>query len=264
MSSPPRLAPEPVLEALELGLFMISAASFAVLLEHPESPVHAVIPSALARRALMGVAMGTTAFLLVRSPMGRRSGAHMNPATTLAFASLGRVGPGLAARYVVAQLLGAVAGLALAWLALGRRLPEVDFVATRPGPSGARVAFVAEAALAFVLMAVVLRVLASRRPELAPAAVAALVALYITVEAPLSGMSLNPARSFASALLSRDLGSLWVYLAAPPLGMLAAAWTLAPAGGCARLLHDPRWRCVFCGEPPAAAPSPLAARSDAT
>src|SRR5207237_5064215 len=76
---------------LGLGAFLFSACFFAVLLEHPASPVRAAIPSALERRALMGLAMGLTAILLIYSPPGKRSGAHLNPSVTLAFLRLGRL-----------------------------------------------------------------------------------------------------------------------------------------------------------------------------
>ena len=77
--------------------------------------------------------------------------------------------------------------------------------------------------MALVMMTTVLSV--NRFPRLAPYTglfAAALVALYITFEAPLSGMSLNPARTLASALSARMWTSRWVYFTAPPLGMLAA------------------------------------------
>jgi aquaporin Z len=67
------------------SLFMVSACTFGILLEHPESPARRAIDSSLLRRALMGIAMGATAVTLIYSRWGRRSGAHFNPATTLAF-----------------------------------------------------------------------------------------------------------------------------------------------------------------------------------
>src|SRR6185436_13047471 len=83
--------PEYLIEAWALGMFMISAACVTALLEHPASPVHQVIPNAFARRALIGLAMGLTAIALIYSPWGQRSGAHMNPATTLTFLRLGKI-----------------------------------------------------------------------------------------------------------------------------------------------------------------------------
>jgi aquaporin Z len=78
----------------------------------------------------------------------------------------------------------------------------------------------------------------------------ALVATYITLEAPLSGMSMNPARTFGSALAAQLWTSLWIYFTAPPLGMLAAAeayrWQQgAHAVRCAKLHHHNDKRCIF-------------------
>ena len=109
--------------------------------------------------------------------------------------------------YALAQVAGGVLGVTLmAWIA-GPAMahPSVDFVATRPGPAGAGVAFAAELAIAFVLFSAVLRVMASpRRAAHTPWVAGALLAAYITFESPLSGTSMNPARTFGSALLARD------------------------------------------------------------
>src|SRR6266487_3496281 len=74
--------PEYFCEAAELGLFMISASLFTMLLWHPSSPVFNLIPNTFVRRMLTGMAMGGTAIALVSSPLGKRSGAHSNPAVT--------------------------------------------------------------------------------------------------------------------------------------------------------------------------------------
>jgi aquaporin Z len=214
-----RHAPEYLMEALGLGLFMLSAALFGTLLRM-------AIAKPFLRRALMGVAMGLTAIALIYSPWGQRSGAHLNPAVTLTFWLLGRVASQDVLGYVTAQFAGGVAGLFAARLLLGRLLaaPGVDFVATRPGAYGSGVAFLAEAAISFGLMLAILSSMGSTRWAGWTGYVAgALIALYIVVEAPLSGMSMNPARTFASALSAGGWGSYWVYAVAPTLGMLLAA-----------------------------------------
>ncbi len=247
--------PEYLIEAALLGLFMISAALFTALLEYPGSPVHSWIPNPTARRALIGLAMGLTAIALIYSPWGQRSGAHMNPAVTLTFLRLGKMPAWDALFYVAAQFVGGVGGVWLAQLVLGPVLahPAVNYVATVPGSAGVGIAFAAEAAIACGLMLTVL--FATNHPRLAPftgCLAGALVALYITFEAPLSGMSMNPARTVASALPGGIWTAWWIYFTAPPLGMLGAAEIfrvfkgLARAG-CAKLHHSPRRRCIFCG-----------------
>lgn len=244
--------PEYLMEAAGLGLFMISACAFVVLLEWPGSPVHRALPEPFLRRILMGLAMGGTAIALIYSPWGRRSGAHYNPATTLTFLRLGKVRPADAGAYVLAQCAGGAAGVGVAALLLGPRVsdPAVRYAATLPGPAGAVAAWPAEVVIAFVMMTMVLHV--SNHPRWMRRTglyAGALVALYITFEAPISGMSLNPARSLASALYAGTLTPLWIYLTAPPLGMLMAAELYRRGPGrrvyCAKLDHAPGVACPF-------------------
>lgn len=250
--------PEYACEAVGLGSFMVSACVFALLLEHPASPVHGALPSSFARRSLMGLAMGGTLVANVHAPWGRRSGAHLNPAASLAFWRLGRMTFTDVAGYAAAQFVGALAGVAAVFAIARGALadPHVDFVVTRPGPAGPGVAFAAEFTLAFILLSVVLRLMGSaRHAARTPWVAGGLVALYIAFEAPLSGMSLNPARTFGSAVMAHDGRAYWVYLFAPLLAMLAAAeaWRIECAvrgsadAGCAKLLHRDEDDCVFCG-----------------
>ena len=254
--------PEYLCEAAALGVFMIAASICAVVIEHPESAVRQAIGDPTLRRLLMGLAMGGTAIAIIYSPMGARSGAHMNPSTTLAFARLGKIAPRDAAAYVVAQCAGAGAGVVIASVALSPWLAHasVNYVATVPGPAGPSAAFAAELIIAFVLMHVVLALANSRHAKLTGLAAGSLVALYILVEAPVSGMSLNPARSLAPALLAGTVDSLWIYLIAPVADMALAAEVHVRRGGrslvpCAKLNHAGSSPCIFrCRM------SPLAAR----
>src|SRR6516164_6553219 len=106
--------PEYLMETTELGLFMISACAFTVLLFHPNSPVTSLIPDGVLRRLLMGIAMGSTAIAIIFSPIGKRSGAHFNPSVTLTYFRLGKVAPWDTTFYIVAQFIGGVGGVAIA------------------------------------------------------------------------------------------------------------------------------------------------------
>lgn len=166
----------------------------------------------------MGVAMGLTAVALIYSPWGMRSGAHMNPAVTFTFLRLGKIAPWDAAWYALAHCAGALAGVLAMRAALGDVLahPSVNFVVTVPGPWGTGVAFAAECAISFMMMATVLY--ASNHPRLESftgLCAGVLVMLFITFESPLSGMSINPARSLGSALVAQTWTGFWVYIAAP-------------------------------------------------
>lgn len=244
---------EYAIEGALLGLFMIAACVLTTALEHPGSLLRASVPDAFARRVAMGTAMGLTAVALVKSPWGRTSGAHMNPAMTLAWFRLGRVRTVDAVGYVAAQFAGGAAGVGAVALAIGAPVghPSVRYASTVPGKDGIVVAFAAEFFISALLMFVVLVV--SNRPRLArftPWCCGLLVALYISFEAPLSGMSMNPARSMASALGARDWSAMWIYFAAPVLGMLTAAEAFVRVGGvhrvlCAKLDHDNAASCIF-------------------
>src|SRR6266540_9853 len=195
--------PEYLMEAAGLGIFMVSASVFTILLYHPASPALLVLPEEFPRCVLMGLAMGLTAIGIIYSPWGRQSGAHLNPAVTLTFLRLGKVKPWDALFYVAAQFAGGVSGVWLVAAVAGRVVadPAVNYAVTVPGAFGIGVAFVAELTIAFCLMSVVLAT--SNTPRLARftgLCAGALVATYITLEAPLSGMSMNPARTFASAV----------------------------------------------------------------
>src|SRR5881394_3483286 len=134
--------PEYFCEAAELGLFMVSASLFTMLLWHPSSPVLNLIPDPFVRRMLTGIAMGGTAIALVFSPLGKRSGAHFNPAVTLTFWRLGKVKNWDALFYVVAQFIGAIAGVLAVTLFVREALahPRVNYAATLPGMQGVIVA----------------------------------------------------------------------------------------------------------------------------
>lgn len=250
--------PEYLIEGALLGLFMVSAALFTALLEYPGSAVHQHISNTHIRRALIGVAMGLTAIALIYSPWGQRSGAHMNPAATLTFLRLRKITPWDAAFYIVAQFVGGVCGVFISKLLLGDVLSHqsVSYVATVPGPSGALVAFTAELIIACGMMLMVLH--ATNTPRLARFTglfAGLLVALYITFEAPLSGMSMNPARTFASALPSGIWTSGWIYFTGPLLGMFLAAGLFRATNSSARLAcpklhHGIKQRCIFCGYKP--------------
>lgn len=243
--------PEYFCEALELGLFMVSAGLFTILLEYPSSPVRDAISDPFLRRMLIGIAMGGTAVAIVFSPLGKRSGAHFNPAVTLTFWRLGKVKGWDALFYIVAQFLGGIAGVAVVAFFSHAMLahPAIKFVATLPGPHGVGIAFVSELGIAFLLMTVVLQV--SNTPHLARFTgifAGCLVAAYITFEAPLSGMSMNPARTFGSAYVGHLWTALWIYFAAPVIAMQLAATLYLRSKRvvfCAKYHHHNDARCIF-------------------
>lgn len=257
MDSLSRHWPEYLMEAAGLGVFMMSAFTFGVAIEHPASPIRQAVADPLGRRLLMGIAMGLTAIAIIYSPWGKQSGAHINPSVTLAFVRLGKVKAWDGFFYVGAQFLGGLTGalIASALLSMWVSHPTVNYVVTEPGVFGVRAAIFGEMTISFILMFVVLTV--SNIPRLhrwTGFCAGILVAIYITFEAPISGMSMNPARTLASALPARHWQALWLYFIAPVFGMFLAAETYTRIRGagrvaCAKLHHQNDKRCIFCSAP---------------
>src|SRR5881398_1900865 len=243
--------PEYLIEAWALGSFMVSAGVVATLLGAPDSPVHRAIAGATWRNVAGGVAMGLTAIALT-------------------FLRLGKIRPWDALFFAFAQILGGTAGVLLVAALFGHAFtdPPVSYAATLPGPQGPGVAFSAEVIISAFLILILLSLSSSARfARFTGFAAGCLVATYITFESPLSGMSMNPARSFASAAPGMQWQYFWIYVTAPVLGMLIGAEIFLVLTGarralCAKLLHPLNVRCIHCGyEPPVAAaaptPSPL-------
>lgn len=187
------------------------------------SPVARLLPSAGARRAVTGFLFGSTGALIALSPLGKESGAHINPVVSLGFWLMGRLRARQLAWYVAAQLAGAVAGALplLAWGAMGR---SVAYGASLPCDGcGAAAALLGETATTFALIFGLFWFL--RRPRLrrfAPALFPPLYGVMVWIEGPISGTSTNPARSFAPALVSGEWRGWWIYWLGPLAGALLA------------------------------------------
>jgi aquaporin Z len=241
------------MEGTEIAALMLSTCICGTLLYGSDSPLHYLDLSRTFRSILMGTAIATTTLLIIRSPFGRRTGAHLNPAVTLSFFWLGRVHRCDAAGYIVAHFGGAVLGVLAARHILGPRLsaPPVRYLVTLPGSYGNPIAFFCEFLLSAVLMGVVLYTSNHRRlTPFTPVFVALLTVSYFALSSSISGFSVNPARTFSSALFAWIWQGIWIYFLAPCLGMLAAAAiyirSMGPNGVyCAKVFHDQRSTCPF-------------------
>ena len=238
---------------------MFSVCLLVVVFDSPHSAVFGTIPNGIIRLVILASASGLIATLLIQSPWGKRSGAHLNPAVTIAFLRLRRVQPWDALFYILAHLLGACTGVLCILLIAGSTFsePPVLCAITVPGSAGAFLAFLAETGISMLLMALILFFIRSpRRAPFTGMAIGILIATFIAVESPVSGTSMNPARTLASALPSHIWNHIWVYLCGPVLGMLIAAEIerrCSPvierrsAFNCAKLLHSNNVRCIHCG-----------------
>lgn len=236
------------------ALMLFIGVSAVALMWAPGSPVPAIEPAVL-RRFVTGLLFAGGATAVVYSPLGQKSGGHINPAITLAFWQLGKFPAKHVIPYALAQVIGAIAGVGLAYVACGDLLRGVRYGATAPGPGwtwwGALPAEVAcTFALAFLIFVAVNKpALAARTGLLA----GGLVVLMVTLVAPISGTSVNPARSAAPALFVPLFRDQWLYVVGPIAGAWLAAVAYRQQWGrttvCAKLYHTPRYPCAFdtCG-----------------
>ena len=222
--------PEYLMEAAGLGLFMIVAAACASAIEHPASPLRQLLPDPLVRRALMGAGDGRDvdrAGLLADGRAIRRAPQPGDDAHVLSPGARARRRRGRLHRRAVHRRRDGHCRRVAGPLALDRRADRAlrRHAAGRRGDRCRRSA--PRSAITFVLMTVVLHV--SNHPRWSRytgLCAGALVCLYITVEAPVSGMSLNPARSLGPALLTREFDTLWIYGVGPLTGHVAGGRSL--------------------------------------
>lgn len=175
------------------------------------------------------VGVATTFGLIVMAMIytfGGTSGAHINPAVTIAFWASGRFSLSKVPPYIVAQLIGAF----LASLTLSFLFPTDEYLgATLPSDSAMQ-SFVLEIILTFFLMLVIIHVSTGSKEigVLAGIAIGAVVGLEAMFAGPITGASMNPARSIAPAIVSSHTEHLWVYISAPIIGALLAipAWKI--------------------------------------
>jgi MIP family channel proteins len=168
----------------------------------------------------IAVAFGLVIAVMIYA-LGHISGAHFNPAVSIGFA-IGRHFPwSRAATYGTAQIVGAVLGALALRVTLG---DGADLGVTQPAGSVLQ-ALAWEVLLTFFLMLVITAVATDTRAvgEAAALAIGGTVALGALVGGPISGASMNPARSLGPALVSADLTAIWVYLVGPIIGAIAAA-----------------------------------------
>jgi aquaporin Z len=244
---------EYLMECAQIGAFMVSICCAGTFLYSPSSPLVRWWHWKSHRALLMGLAVALTTLVITRSPFGRRTGAHFNPALTLTYFYLGRVHRWDALLYALSQFLGGVCGIFVAEKLLGMNLSgfPVLYLVTVPGRYGVWTACLAEVTVAFLLMLMILvssnhQTLMRYTPELSAVVTVASCACSTAA----SGYSTNPARSFASAVFAQLWYGIWIYFVAPCVGMLLAAALYRRTVGasriyCAKVFHDLSSPCPF-------------------
>ena len=212
-----------IAEMIGTGALLIGGLSVVIFKFGKGSPMAALLPDEGARRAITGFLFGSTGALIALSPVGKVSGAHINPAVTLAFWLMGKLHSKIAIGYVLAQLVGACVGVLplLAWGSMGR---SVDFGATVPGAGYfTEAVLLGEVVTTFALVAGLCVFIGFRslRP-FTPALMPPLFSFMVWAEAPISGTSCNPARTLGPAIISGRWEGWWIFWVGPAVGALAA------------------------------------------
>jgi aquaporin Z len=206
-------------ELIGTGVLVLVGLSLVILMFGAGSPLVQAVPGEGLRRLITGFLFGSTGALIALSPVGKESGAHINPAVTLAFWLMGKLESRIAVGYVMAQLAGAVIGALplLAWGSMGR---SVAFGATLPGQGYAiRTVLLGEVITTFVMVSLLAVFLGFRRIRAyTPAIFPFLYAVMVYAESPISGTSTNPARSLGPAIVSGQWQGWWIFWVGPLTG----------------------------------------------
>lgn len=250
---PPRSGWHPVewgCELLGTALLVFGGLSAVVLDFGAHSPVAGVVRSHSLRLLLTGTLFAGTGALVTISPLGRRSGAHLNPAVSFAFWCHRHLHLSDLGGYAAAQCLGGLLGAGAIRLAWGARGAPVRWGLTQPGRGLTAADAVGVEALMTAIMVLVIFAFVSspRTAHWTPWAVLVVVAVLVWQGAPYTGTSLNPARSLGPAVVVGDFHAYWAYAIGPLAGggLAALVWVLVPRSTLtAKLYHDARYRSVL-------------------
>ena len=246
--------PEYGSELLGTAFLVFIALSAVTFNLGPGSPLAVVLPNSSARRLITGLILAGSGPLVAISPLGKLSGGHLNPALSLAFWLQGKMHQHDLVGYLASQLLGAALGAGVVVVVWRERAARVQNGVTAPG-MGYPIwsVFLLEMGLTCLLvLAIFLFVSSHRLMHWTPLMTWLLVALLYWLAAPITGSSLNPARSFGPALVSWFWRDQWVYYVASPIGALLAVGLFRSLGRVgihdvltAKLFHAPCYRCIF-------------------
>ena len=245
--------PEYGAELLGTAFLVFAGVSAVVFVFGTGSPLAQILPDTSTRRLIAGLLFAGCGALVAISPLGKLSGGHINPVVSLAFWMQGKMHHFDMGGYMLGQLLGAILGSLLLVLVWREHAASVGYGTTVPGAGYPLwIVFLAEVSLTFVLvLSIFLFVSSHRLMRWTPLMVWILVAVMVWLEAPISGTSLNPARSFGPALVSWTWQYHWLYWVAPPLGALLAvgAFRILAIGKrdvlTGKMFHVPHYRSVF-------------------
>ena len=201
------------------ALLLLIGLSLVIVMFGSGSPVEQYIPGIKLRQVITGFLFGGTGALIAISPLGKVSGAHLNPVVTMAFWLFNKIKTRMAIAFIIAQLTGAVVG-ALPLLLWGELGKSISFGSTQPGTGfTTQAALLGEMITTFIMVSLLILFLAFRKiRRYTPALFPFLYAIMVPLEADVSGISTNPARSFGPSVLSGNWNAWWIYWIGPFLG----------------------------------------------
>ena len=240
-----------VAEFIGTGLLLLVGLSLVIFMYGTGSPVNDWLPNHKFRQIVSGFLFGCVGGGIALSPVGKISGAHINPVVTLGFRLLRKIDLKTSVGYIVAQLSGAVVGSVplLLWGAWGK---SIDFGATTIGKEYSLIeGFLGEVVTTFALIVSLCFFIAYRKlRNYTPFMIPFLYAIMVPLEADISGTSTNPARSFGPAVVSGQWEHGWIYWVAPVIGTLIAIFIcsfFAYRIEAAKLYHFESDRRLFFG-----------------
>jgi len=211
-------------EFLGTALLLLGGLSLVIFMFGSGSPMAKLIPEVKLRQVITGFLFGSIGASIALSPIGKLSGAHINPAVTMVFWLFKKIEGRLAITYILAQMTGAIAGCLplLLWGSLGR---SIDFGVTIPGAGySLQTVLLGEVITTFSMVSLLVIFIGFRKiRQFTPYMFPFLYSIMVPLEAVISGTSTNPARSLGPAVISGQWEGWWIYLAGPMAGALLAS-----------------------------------------
>jgi aquaporin Z len=211
-------------EFVGTAILLLGGLSIVIFMFGTGSPMADLIPDVKVRQVITGFLFGSIGASIALSPIGKLSGAHINPAVTMVFWLFRKIEGRLAITYILAQLTGAIIGCLplLFWGQFGR---SVLFGGTSPGVNyTTQTALLGEVITTFIMVSLLVIFIGFRSiRRFTPYMFPVLYAIMVPLEADISGISTNPARSFGPAVISGEWNAWWIYWIGPLAGALLAS-----------------------------------------